>query len=121
MGWKEEYKSKLRTPEEAVKVIRSGDHIYTGTSSSIAYRLIEALYGRKDELENVVMCHGMMGQQLPIFTPEAKGPDYLYLLPSEPDRILVPGSGPAQRGVPGGVPPGQKGLYELRGLWNLFP
>ena len=47
MGWKEEYKSKLRTPEEAVKVIRSGDHIYTGTSSSIAYRLIEALYGRK--------------------------------------------------------------------------
>lgn len=73
MGWKEEYKSKLRTPEEAVKVIRSGDHIYTGTSSSIAYRLIEALYGRKDELEDVVMCHGMMGQQLPIFTPEAKG------------------------------------------------
>lgn len=73
MGWKEEYQSKLCTPEEAVKVIRSGDRIYTGTSSSIAYRLIEALYGRKDELEDVVMCHGMMGQQLPIFTPEAKG------------------------------------------------
>lgn len=73
MGWKEEYRQKLCTPEEAVKAIRSGDRIYTGTSSSIAYRLIEALYGRKDELEDVVMCHGMMGQQLPIFMPEAKG------------------------------------------------
>lgn len=73
MGWKKLYQEKLRTPEQAVAVVRSGDRIYTGTSASIAYRLVEALCSRRDELENIVICHGMTGRQLPIFEPEAKG------------------------------------------------
>lgn len=73
MDWKSQYQEKLRTPEQAVKIVKSGDRIYTGTSSSIAYKLLEALYRRKDELENVVICHGMTGRPLPFFTPEAKG------------------------------------------------
>lgn len=73
MDWKTEYQEKLRTPQQAVEVVRSGDRIYAGTSSSIAYQLLNALYERRDELEDVVICHGMMGRLLPIFLPEAKG------------------------------------------------
>ena len=73
MDWKTQYQEKLRTPAQAVQVVRNGDRIYAGTSSSIAYPLIDALYQRRDELEGVVLCHGMINRQLPIFTPEAKG------------------------------------------------
>ena len=73
MDWKTQYQEKLRTPAQAVQVVRNGDRIYAGTSSSIAYPLIDALYQRRDELEGVVLCHGMINRQLPVFTPEAKG------------------------------------------------
>ena len=71
MDWKKEYQEKLRTAPEAVKAVRSGDRIYIGTASSIAYRLVEALYERREELEDVVICQGLTMRQLPIFTQEA--------------------------------------------------
>ena len=71
MDWKKEYQEKLRTAEDAVKVVRSGDRVYIGTASSIAYRLVDALYARRAELEDVVICQGLTSRQLPIFTPEA--------------------------------------------------
>ena len=43
MNWKQEYQEKLRTAEEAVRTMRSGDRVYGGTASSIAYRLLDAL------------------------------------------------------------------------------
>ena len=55
MDWKTQYQEKLRTPAQAVQVVRNGDRIYAGTSSSIAYPLIDALYQRRDELEGVVL------------------------------------------------------------------
>lgn len=71
MDWKKEYQEKLRTASEAVKAVRSGDRIYIGTASSIAYRLVEALYERREALEDVVICQGLTMRQLPIFTQEA--------------------------------------------------
>ncbi len=51
--FKEEYKSKLRTPEEAVKVIKSGDWVdYTSTLGKPVL-LDRALSKRRDELEDV--------------------------------------------------------------------
>ena len=127
MDWRQEYQEKLRTAEEAVRAVRGGDRVYGGTASSIAYRLLDALWDRREELEDVVLCGAMTSRLLPFFRPEAGGgvlhhhhlfcrrggaaghperPDHLYLLPPEPDRDLVPGDRPAGRGLPGGVPAG---------------
>ena len=73
MDWKKLYQEKLKTPEEAVKLVKSGDRIFIGTASGIAFKLCEALYGRKDELEDVVICHGMTMRVLPFFEKEAAG------------------------------------------------
>lgn len=53
MEWREEYKQKLMTAAEAVKIVKSGDRVYTGTASSVAYELVQALWERKEELEEV--------------------------------------------------------------------
>ena len=71
--WKEFYKEKLQTPDEAVRLVRSGDHVYIGTASGIAFGLCDALYKRKDELEDVVICHGLTPRILPFFEKEAAG------------------------------------------------
>lgn len=47
------YDTKLTTPAEAVKCIRSGDTVYVGTCSSVAYALCDALGERANELEDV--------------------------------------------------------------------
>lgn len=46
---------KVISAAEAVRSVRSGDRVYIGTSSSFAYELIDALYDRKDELENITL------------------------------------------------------------------
>ena len=52
-------KEKIMTAAEAVKKVQSGDRVYIGTSSSFAYELLDALYDRKDELENVTLLCAM--------------------------------------------------------------
>lgn len=41
--------------EEAARVVRSGDTVYVGATSSVAYVLCEALGRRADELEDVTI------------------------------------------------------------------
>ncbi len=53
--WKEEYQRKLVTPEEAVKVINSGQHIVLPLGGGEPPDLLEAMAKRKDELEGVVL------------------------------------------------------------------
>ncbi len=50
---------KTITAAEAVKKVKSGDRVYVGTSSSFAYALMDALYDRKDELENITLLCSM--------------------------------------------------------------
>ena len=51
--------NKMITAAEAVKSVKSGDRVYVGTSSSFAYELLDALYDRKDELENITLLCSM--------------------------------------------------------------
>ncbi|MDO4870121.1 MAG: acetyl-CoA hydrolase/transferase C-terminal domain-containing protein [Bacillota bacterium] len=51
--------TKQMTAAEAVRNIRSGDRVYIGTSSSFAYELLDALYDRKDELEDITLLCAM--------------------------------------------------------------
>jgi len=53
MNWQEEYKRKLRTPEEAAKLIKSGERIAIGGSTDQPKIMQDALFARRDELSNV--------------------------------------------------------------------
>lgn len=53
MGYNEEYKQKLKTPEEAVKVVKSGDWVDYSLIAGFPQLLDAALAARKEELEDV--------------------------------------------------------------------
>ena len=55
-----EYRSKLRTPEEAVKVIQSGDWVDYNSATSKPTLLDEALAKRRDELTDVKIRGNML-------------------------------------------------------------
>ena len=51
--WTELYKQKLTTPEEAVKLVKDGDWVDYGMTTSQPVLLDKALAGRKDELKDI--------------------------------------------------------------------
>jgi 4-hydroxybutyrate CoA-transferase len=53
MNWREKYKDKIVTADEAVKCVKSGDKIVVGQTNGISVLLIEALCRRADELQGV--------------------------------------------------------------------
>ena len=53
MTVQERYRAKLRTPEQAVQVIKSGDWVDYTTAMGFPVLLDEALAKRKDELTDV--------------------------------------------------------------------
>ncbi|HJX69504.1 MAG TPA: hypothetical protein VJ441_00230, partial [Dehalococcoidia bacterium] len=66
MDWREEYKRRLVSPEEAVKVVKSGDNVFLSQPEPLALGL--ALAGRADELRGVRIMGGG-GSDLPIYDP----------------------------------------------------
>ncbi|MBO8158645.1 acetyl-CoA hydrolase/transferase C-terminal domain-containing protein [Thermosyntropha sp.] len=54
-GYWQMYREKLRTPEEAVKVVKDGDWVDYGFFNGKPVTLDKALAARKDELKNVVV------------------------------------------------------------------
>lgn len=73
MEWREEYKRKLMTAEEAVKTIKPGDRIVFGTHPDQPKLLGQALVARRDELKDVEI-----NLQTPVgdpgwFRPESAG------------------------------------------------
>ena len=57
MSYAEDYKSKLVTPEEAVKVVKSGDWIDYGFGHTKPVGLDQALAARKNELKDINIRH----------------------------------------------------------------
>ena len=53
MNYLQEYRSRLCSPEEAVKLVRSGDWVDYGSNNSMPWLLDQALSQRKDELKSV--------------------------------------------------------------------
>ena len=53
MDYQADYRSKLRTAEEAVKVVKSGDWVDYGTNIGFPKLLDAALAKRRDELTDV--------------------------------------------------------------------
>jgi acetyl-CoA hydrolase len=70
MSWKDIYKSKLTTAKEAVKCIKSNDSIFVHSCCAVPVILINAMVERKDELENVTLCHILTIGEAPYSAPD---------------------------------------------------
>lgn len=57
MDWEQEYRRKLTSAEEAVKIVKSGDRVAVGGSIDEPVFLAEALFARRDELRGVKIIH----------------------------------------------------------------
>lgn len=73
MSWVDLYKSKLRSAEDAVGVVKSGDHVYYGGNAAIPMGLVRALASRHDELRNVTLHHVLLLGDDPLSRPEMEG------------------------------------------------
>jgi acyl-CoA hydrolase len=57
MAWIDDYRSKRRTAAEAVRLIKSGDRVFTSGNAATPRPLLQALVARRDELTNVELIH----------------------------------------------------------------
>ncbi len=72
MSWQEIYKERLTTPDEAVKIIKSGDRIVPGHAASESKLLIDALMKRASELHDVEIWQGVTINNAPYSSPKMK-------------------------------------------------
>ncbi|MBP1925136.1 4-hydroxybutyrate CoA-transferase [Sedimentibacter acidaminivorans] len=77
MNWCNEYKQKLMNAEEAVTLINSGERVYVGTSSSVAFVLMKALWDRREELENVEITSALALKSMSLYD-EAEGNPFTF-------------------------------------------
>src|SRR5689334_10160968 len=57
MAWIDDYRSKRRTAAEAVRLINSGDRVFTSGNAATPRTLLRALMERRSELANVELVH----------------------------------------------------------------
>ena len=57
MAWTETYRGKVTSAEEAVKVVRSGDHVWLHAGCNNPEELLKALVARAGELRDVEVTH----------------------------------------------------------------
>jgi 4-hydroxybutyrate CoA-transferase len=89
------YRSKLCSADEAVRRVRSGDRVYVGTCSSIAFQLCSALERRESELQNVTVDLAQCRRPARFFEADAAGHFTFcsYFLGPEERRAVAEGRG----------------------------
>jgi acyl-CoA hydrolase len=73
MNWLDDFRSKLRSPAEAVAKIKSGDRVYYAGNAAIPQALVRALAARADELVNVQLSHVLLVGEDPLSQPGMEG------------------------------------------------
>ncbi len=66
----QQYRKKIFTPDEALEVVKSGDHVYIHPGAATPKILVNALSRRLKELENVTILHIMTFGEAPYAAPE---------------------------------------------------
>lgn len=81
---------KVMTAEEAVNIVKSGDRIFVGIAANTTVDLCEALWARRDRLQNITLLSGLITKPLSA-----------YVFPEKCDtfRVLSPFLGPVERGA----------------------
>ena len=80
MSFLEEYKQKLVSADEAVKIVKSGDWVDYGWCTGTPDALDKALARRTDELKDVNVRGGILLKPLAIFEREEKKSYWLFIL-----------------------------------------
>ena len=77
----EEYKKKLTTADEAVKVIKSGDRVHYGLFNGLVVELDKALAKRTEELKDVIIMTTIWAWPFPpaILEADPKAEHFKYL------------------------------------------
>jgi 4-hydroxybutyrate CoA-transferase len=73
MQWIERYKAKLRTANEAVKIIQSGQRVYVHPGCAMPEVLVDAMCDRAFELENIEVIHLLTVGKPRYSLPEMEG------------------------------------------------
>ena len=73
MSWKDDYKKKLVSVEDAAAVIKSNDQVYFTPVCSAPVDVINAICKRKNELSNVMMFSALLLYPFECFKGEFKG------------------------------------------------
>ena len=73
MVWIDRYRSKLRTPQEAVKIIESGQRVYVHPGCAVPSVLVDAMCDRAIELEDVEVIHLLTVGKSRYSQPEMEG------------------------------------------------
>ncbi len=73
MRWLEKYKSKIRTAEEAVRLIKSGQRVYVHPGCAMPEILVDKMCERYTELENVEVVHILTVGSSRYVEPEYEG------------------------------------------------
>ena len=73
MSWVADYRAKMRTADEAMSLIKSGDRVYYGGNAAIPQTLVRALAARRAELEDVQLNHVLLLGDDPLSAPEMAG------------------------------------------------
>jgi acyl-CoA hydrolase len=58
--WRDDYRSKLRSPERALALVKSGDHVYMGGNAATPRVLASALAARAAEASGVEVAHVLL-------------------------------------------------------------
>lgn len=78
MDYTQEYKQKLVSADEAVKLIKSGDWVDYGWCNGTVDVLDQALAKRTDELKNVNLRGGILLKPLAVFAREDAGEHFTW-------------------------------------------
>ena len=79
MDFSEEYRQKLVSADEAVKVIKSGDWVDYGWCTNTVDTLDKALAKRTDELKDINLRGGILLKPLAVFEREDAGEHFSRL------------------------------------------
>ena len=80
MGIYDEYKAKLCTAEEAVKLVKDGDWVDYSQTCSFPAALDAALAARKDELRDVKVRHAISMKPVQVVEQDPEGEAFTYNL-----------------------------------------
>lgn len=73
MNWKELYKKKVVSPDEAMKEIKSGDRIWVSANAATPKTLLKALADRCQYLDNIKLYHVLLMGEDPLKEAELEG------------------------------------------------
>ncbi len=72
MNWREAYRDKICSPQEAAKKIQSNDIVVTGMTNAIPYAVLDCLYDEIDHLRNVRIDMGFGNRAMRLYLPDAR-------------------------------------------------